>query len=359
MKYIDNFLNRTTMYRLVLYYLLVLVVAAMVFGLFGLLPYSPLSIGFSLIVIFVASWITNKVFAWAFDAVPNSESVYITAFILVLIISPVIYPSYSGIVFLSFVSMWAMASKYIFAIGKKHIFNPVAFAVAVAALVGLSPATWWVAGNWPLLPFILVGGFLVVRKIKRFDLFWAFALASLVAVVCGSSSQDLVSPVWTTLIHSSFFFFAFVMLTEPLTTPPTKWLQVCYGALVGLLFAPNVHIGSFYFSPEEALLIGNIFSYIVSPKGRSMLTLVKRNKLAENVYEFIFKSDRRISFRPGQYLEWTLGGFWPDSRGNRRYLTIASAPTEKDLRIGVKFYAPPSKFKRSLASMKIGDRISA
>ena len=358
MKYIDNFLNRITMYRLVLYYLIALVVAAMAFGMFGLMPYNPLSIGFSLLVILVASWVSNKIFAWAFDAVPNSESVYITAFILVLIVSPVIYPNISGMLFLSFVSAWAMASKYIFAIGKKHIFNPAAFAVALAAFVGLSPATWWVAGNIPLLPFILIGGFLIVRKIKRADLFWSFTIVSLIAVAYGALPNP-VSSIWTTLLHSSFFFFAFVMLTEPLTTPPTRWLQIFYGAIIGLLFAPNIHIGSFYFTPELALLAGNIFSYCVSPKGRAILTLVERNKLANNTYEFVFRSDRRIYFRPGQYLEWTLGRFWPDSRGNRRYFTIASSPKERYIRMGVKFYAPPSKFKRALAKMKAGDVISA
>lgn len=90
-----------------------------------------------------------------------------------------------------------------------------------------------------------------------------------------------------------------------------------------------------------------------------MLTLVERNKLADNTYEFVFRSDRQISFRPGQYLEWTLGHFWPDSRGNRRYFTIASSPKESYIRMAVKFYAPPSKFKRALAKMKAGDKISA
>ncbi len=342
-----------------LYYLIVLVAAAMIFGLFGLLPYGPLSIGFSLLVILVVSWVSNKVFAWAFDAVPNSESVYITALILALIVSPVIYPNLSGMLLLSFISAWAMASKYLFAIGKKHIFNPAAFAVALSAFVIGQPATWWVAGNVAFLPFILIGGFLVVRKIKRADLFWSFTIVSLIAVAYGALPQNPTSSIWMTLLHSSFFFFAFVMLTEPLTTPPTRWLQIVYGAIIGLLFAPNIHLGYFYFTPEQALLVGNLFAYIVSPKGRAMLSLVERKKLSDDTYEFVFKSDRRISFRPGQYLEWTLGRFWPDSRGNRRYFTIASSPKEKYIRMGVKFYSPPSKFKLALARMKKGDTISA
>jgi ferredoxin-NADP reductase len=48
-----------------------------------------------------------------------------------------------------------------------------------------------------------------------------------------------------------------------------------------------------------------------------------------------------------------------DSRGNRRYFTIASSPTEKELRLGVKFYQNGSSFKKALAYMDDGDVIIA
>ena len=69
------------------------------------------------------------------------------------------------------------------------------------------------------------------------------------------------------------FFFAFVMLTEPLTAPATRTLQMLYGALVGVLFVPLVHVGSFYTSPELALVVGNLFAYLTGPKTNLMLTL--------------------------------------------------------------------------------------
>jgi ferredoxin-NADP reductase len=46
-----------------------------------------------------------------------------------------------------------------------------------------------------------------------------------------------------------------------------------------------------------------------------------------------------------------------DDRGNRRPFTIASAPSESEVRLGVKFYRGSSAFKRSLAAMKPGDVI--
>ena len=347
------------MYRLVLYYLLALLGAAVVFGFVGLLPYHPETLAFSTLLIVGVCWITNTIFAKAFGAATNVESVYITALILALIITPVVSTDYAGVGFLIFASAWAMASKYIFAIGKKHIFNPAAFGVALAAIAINQSATWWVGGNVILLPIVFFGGLLIVRKIHRFDLVWSFVLVALATVILTASSGDYLTPITQTLLHSPFFFLAFVMLTEPLTMPPNWWLRVMYGTIVGFLFAPNIHIGSFYLTPEIALLVGNIFAYAVSPKGRFMLTLVEKNKLATGVLEFVFASDRPFSFRPGQYLEWTLGHRFADNRGNRRYFTIASSPTENTVRMGVKFYEPASTFKRALGMMKLNETISA
>jgi len=347
------------MYRLVLYYLVVLLLVSVFSAFFHFLSFSPESLVFTTFLIVLVCWISNHLFAKAFGVAPNSESIYITAFILALIITPVVSADLTGVGFIIFASAWAMGSKYIFAIGKKHVFNPAAFGVALSAIAIGQSATWWVAGNIVLLPFVLIGGLLIVRKIHRFDLVLSFAAVSLITIVVTASSQDYLTPISQTLLHSSFFFLALVMLTEPLTMPPSRMLRILYGALVGILFAPNVHIGNYYFTPEIALLIGNIFVYIVSPKGRFMLTLKEKNQIGTGTYEYVFLPDRPFMFRPGQYLEWTLGHRFPDDRGNRRYFTIASSPTETDVRLGVKFYDPASTYKRALQSLKIGDTISA
>jgi ferredoxin-NADP reductase len=224
-----------------------------------------------------------------------------------------------------------MASKYLLAIGKKHLFNPAALAVALSAsLLGVY-ASWWVAGNTKLIAFVLIGGVMIAHKLRKFDLIFAFVLAT-VGTTLFSALDPLVG-VEKLFIHTSLLFFAFVMLTEPLTMPPTRMSRVAYGALVGVLFVPATHIGSFSFTPELALLVGNLFAYIVSPKGRYMLTF-------------------------GQYLEWTLSETSFDSRGNRRYLTIASAPENDFVALGVRFYDKPSAFKQALAALPAGAKIS-
>ncbi len=356
--FVDNFLNKITMYRLVLYYLCGLLALAALFGMFGWIPVNPANLAFSTLVILAVSWITNTAFAKGFDAAANVESVYITALILALIITPVAYTDTAGVGFLVFASAWAMAAKFVLAIHKKHIFNPAAFGVAFSALVIGQGATWWAGGYLPLFPFMFLGGLLIVRKIHRFDLVFSFLIVAFLTIIATAPAGHLGTAITQTVLHSPIFFLAFVMLTEPLTMPPMRLGRLFYGAIVGFLFAPNVHIGSFYFTPELALLVGNLFAYFVSPEGRFKLTLLKKNKLADGTYEFVFLPDLLFDFHPGQYLEWTIPQRFSDDRGNRRYFTIASSPTESEVRLGVKFYEPKSTFKIALDAMKPNDSIA-
>lgn len=357
-KFIDDFLNRTTMYRVVLYYLMALWLIALGFSFFGVLPYTPASLAISLVILLAVSWATNYVFSYIFEVPVNVESIYISVFILALIITPALTPH--GYIFLGWAGIIAMASKFILAIKHKHIFNPVAFSVVVTAFFLGQGASWWI-GTITMAPFVLVGGLLVVRKIKRADLtisFFVFAVVTIFTFVLlkGGKVFSLLDNI---LLYSPLLFFTFIMITEPLTTPPSRFLRILYGALVGFLFAPQVHIGTFYFTPELALLFGNVFSYLISPKNRLTLKLQKAVQITPDTAEFIFNTDYPMIFKPGQYLEWTLGHDKSDSRGNRRYFTIASSPTEKELRLGVKFYSKPSSFKKALANMNNGDKIIA
>ena len=358
---IDSFLNKTTMYRVVLYYLASLLGIAFILSFFGVLPFTPLALLLSTAVLIVISWAVNTVFAFVFEAPANIESTFITALILALIITPASLDHFTSfLAFLGWAAAWAMASKFVFAIGKKHLFNPAAFAVALTAFTINQSASWWIGNSWMAL-FVFLGGVFLVRKIKRFDLAFSFFVAALATIIGFGliMGGDLTQLIQRTLFNSPLLFFSFVMITEPLTTPPTRLLRVIYGVFVGFLFAPGIHIGSIYSTPELALLVGNIYSYAASPKEKHILKLEKRIRVTPTIFDFIFNTNERFDFKPGQYLEWTLGHYRPDDRGNRRYFTIASSPTEPGIRLGVKFYEPPSTFKKALAFMRTGDELVA
>ena len=358
LKFIDDFLNKTTMYRLLLYCMSFLVAVAIVFSFFGRLPFKPMDFIFSTFFLVSFCVVVNSIFAKVFEAPSNIESVYITALILTLIISPV--TNLNQVLFLFFVSAIAMASKYILSIIKKHIFNPVALAVAITSLAAGQSASWWV-GNIYMFPFVLIVGILITRKIKRSGMVISFFVVSAITILANAylKGGDIIKSAEFIVFYSYLPFLGFVMLTEPMTTPPTKILQIVYGALVGVLSAPFISIYGFYFTPEIALVAGNVFSYLVSPKQKLILSLKTINKIAENTYDFIFQPDRKLKFRPGQYLEWTLAHERMDKRGMRRYFTIASSPTEEDIIMGVKFYEKPSSYKQALIYLNPGDTVVA
>ena len=362
LNFIDNFLNRITMYRLMLYFLLALVLLSLLLSALGVLSFNPQDLILSVVILTIVSLVVNKLLAWGFKAPVNEESSYITALILALIIYPPSvgsgYLSSAG--FLSLAAAMAMASKYLFAYRHKHIFNPAALAVSVASFTAFGYfASWW-AGNINLLPLILLGGFLVVRKIQRWEMLGAFFGTVAITVLLTSINGAEPMPVFRYLVlFSPIFFFAFVMFTEPLTAPLGRWTRVVYALLIGFLFTWPIQIGQTYILPEMALLIGNVFAFVVSPKGRFALTLISKNEIAAATQEFVFTSDYPVKFEAGQYLEWTLDQKKVDTRGNRRYFTIASSPTEKEIILATKFYDNPSTFKTRLLALQPRESISA
>lgn len=351
------------MYKLTMYILVAWVGIAVVGSILGFLPvYSPINI---LVTSFVAvsfCYISNFVFAKIFKAVTNVESVFITALIIGLVVPVNMHNSY---VISALVSIIAMASKYLVTIEKRHIINPaVAGLLGMALLFGENSARWWI-GNSFMFPFVLVGGFLLTRKIRREALVYTF-LGVNILIVCfvgfvrgydpsnflESSIASITLVLRQSILQSAVVFFATVMLVEPLTAPTSKTKQIYYALLVAFLHAtPQIRLTSFVFTPEMALYIGNIFAYIVNPNYRFALKLKEKVQLSHDTAAFVFNEIKDFKFKPGQYLEWTLPHSKTDNRGNRRYFSIASSPTEKTPMIIVKYYDPPSSFKRNLFNM--------
>jgi ferredoxin-NADP reductase/Na+-transporting NADH:ubiquinone oxidoreductase subunit NqrB len=347
---LDALLDRVTMYRLVLYVLLGLIGIAAILGYGSLLPFSPLALLLSTAFLVAVCWAANTILARIFAVPANVESAFITALILALILDPARSPD--DLQLLGWAAILAMASKYLLALKNTHIFNPAAIAVVITAFALGEPASWWV-GTGSMLPAVLIGGWLLVRKLRQEEMVAIFLAASLVTVCAVSLAQGLALPreLEQLLVASPLFFFATIMLTEPLTAPPTKQLRRVYAFLIGLLFIPQIHLAHLYSTPELALVVGNVFAYLVSARRKPVLKLTKKTRLSRDIVEFVFKPAQRLTFAPGQYLECTLAHPHPDSRGNRRYFTIASSPTEEALRLGVRFYQQSSSFKRALYAL--------
>lgn len=344
---VDSLVDGVSMYRLLLYYLVVLILAASGLSVMGVMHYSAIDILGSAAVLVFSCWLINRIMATIFDAPINPESSILSGLILTLIVPS--KPTGFGLLFLIAVSGLAMASKYIFAINKKHIFNPVAIAVVLTAYGPHQSASWWVA-TASMLPFVAIGGILVMRKVRRELMVGAFLVATTVATALFSliGGSSLGSNLDNMIVNSAVLFLGFVMLTEPYSSPTTKTKQIWYAIIVGVVLAPQFHIGHYYSTPEFALIIGNIFAFIVSSKVKQFPTIYRKYKIARDTAEFEFIPDKPFDYLPGQYMEFTLPHTNPDSRGSRRYFTLSSSPTEDKFRVGVKFYDEGSSYKAAL-----------
>ncbi len=237
------------MYKLVLYGLLGLILVGIGFGFLGFISYSGLNIIYSLLVLGIVCYLTNTIFAKIFKVQTNSESYLITAFILTLTLKPI--SSISDLKVHILVGAMAMASKYIFAINKKHIFNPAAIALLTITIFGFGIDYWWVGSKALLIPTAILG-FLVLRKVQRFQMFSIFTVISLVTIFAVSFYKGLgfFESLSTSIFSAPLIFFGTIMLTEPLTAPPKKKFQFIYAAIVGIIYGLDFHF-EMYITPQN------------------------------------------------------------------------------------------------------------
>lgn len=358
LNYIDNFLNSITMYRVVLYGLIVIALTSILFGFLGILHYSGLELIFSLLVIVLTCFSTNYLISKIFKIPTNIESPFITALIIFLIFSPT--STIFDLTAFILAGVLAMLSKYIFTINKKHIFNPAALAALVLGISQLGIPLWWV-GSEVLTPVVLLVGILIVRKIRKFTLFFSFFIVcvSTIAILGFNQGTDVLDLLIQAVSSWPILFFGFIMLTEPQTAPQSKKLQIMYGSLIGFLFSSQFHISFLYATPEFALIFANIIFYVLNPKRSLVLFLKKKTKLSSQIYEFSFANKNNFSFIPGQYLEWTIPHSNFDSRGVRRYFTISSSPTEEEIKLAVRVNENSSSFKKALLNLSEKQKIVA
>lgn len=358
MQSIHTLLDRYTTYQVVTTTLVTYIVAAFGLSFLGLLTYPSLTLGISLIVILGVSLAAHKTVSSFYGAPANVWSTVITALILFLLFTPTI--EVKGLFVLALISLIAVVGKYVVQYRNAHIVNPVVLTAVLVGVSGIAHASWWV-GSAYLMPVVVIGGIAIVLKIRRTAMVIAGLVASVVMVGVQSTMLGSLSlEVFVNLFMvSPLIFFMTIMVTEPLTTPAGTRAQVLYGVFIGLLSNIPFAIGPIFNSPEVTLLVANVLAYPLSIRGRLTLVCQSVKQVARETYEYAFTPSYNFIFKPGQYLEWALPHNHPDSRGTRRYFTIASAPTEPQIKITVREAENGSSFKRALTAFNEEDVIYA
>ena len=136
---------------------------------------------------------------------------------------------------LAVASAGAIASKFVVRVGDKHVFNP--SNIAIVILIGFTDAAWVSAGQWGRGAIVGAGvvlfGVHIIRRAARSDITYAFLLFYLGALVARTLwlGDPLAIPVHQ-LSNGSFVIFAFLMLSDPKTTPDSRLGRVIFAASV-------------------------------------------------------------------------------------------------------------------------------
>lgn len=352
---INTAMGTLSMYNGLLFGLLGIWSAALLFSFLGVLPYSPLAMFVSLVVVTVSTGMSSWLIGALFGVRAHGASSLITGVILALIFTPTLQPL--GLLTLGLVGLIAGASKYVLVYKGRHIFNPVAVGAVAIGLTGLGAASWWVATP-PLTIFVLLVVAISLYKSKQYLLVGTFLAVAVPALLIYFAANGTDIPSGLVLLLSwPVLFFAGIMLTEPLTLPPKKW-QVCTEAIiVAFLFAIPIKIGDFETNPAVALLVGNAFAAIVAHRRAITLTYKSRRALTPTTDELVFTPSNPVAFEAGQYMELGLALTKQDLRGERRSFSMTSVPNAPEVTFGVKFYEPSSAFKKQLKSLQEGDTV--
>lgn len=356
LRFVDSFLNRVSMYRLVSFALTALWVVSIIFAFGGLVASSPVALIVSGITAIIVSYGANRVFGYLFGVRPHGESAYISALIIFFIFTPIL--DGRSLFTLAMICGFAMASKYLLVWRGRHIANPVAIAAVIASLTGIDYASWWI-GTPFMLPFVAVFAVLILYKTRRLVFGSIFLGLAVVTTIVTMMARGATFGMSLNLLGSwPLVFMVGFMLSEPLTLPPKAKQQYMLAVIVALLATLPLRFGTFSISLVLAIVIGNVFAFALSRRRHIALTLAEHRSLTPTTDEFVFSSPVPIAFEAGQYLELSLPHS-SDWRGMRRSFSMTSAPGEREIRLGVKFYEPASSFKTVLRQLPIGAYVTA
>lgn len=359
--FLQSYISQHTMYQLVVRYLLGLIVIAAGLSIFERLNFQWLEIVTTFVIAILACFIVNYFLAKFLKIAVNKESWLISAAILTLIIGPGDVEKIGLPIVVAGAA--AMLSKFVLKWHNRHIFNPAAVGVLVMSLVAGTGSSWWV-GIMPLTIVVILGGLVIAYKVRRLKMVGIFLATYLVGFFLLNGTQlDLVTNqklLTSVLLNSPLIFFATIMLIEPATSPTGSLVKKLYGAFVAIVillvqrFLPEVN-----YSIEIGLLAGNLLTRVVERTGNLPMTLVKKEALSPSIESFYFETSPKINFQPGQFFEWTVPHSQPDSRGLRRWFTIASSPTEKYVQLTTRFAQKSSTLKTTLRNLRVGEHIWA
>jgi len=149
-------------------------------------------------------------------------------------------------------ALLAVSSKYLVVFKKKHIFNPAAFGIFLSTLLLGVSTQWKVTYMWyVLVPF----GLYFAQRIKKIEIIIGYSIISLALF----GAQAFFQGVSLSNILGYFsYFYIFIMVIEPKTTPFKPMAKYLFGAGTATLIFAFTEAGVRFDAELFSLLLMNI-----------------------------------------------------------------------------------------------------
>jgi len=159
---------------------------------------------------------------------------------------------------ISLASLFAISSKYLIRFNKKHVFNPAAFGIFLSIFLFGATAQWKGTFIWYI---IMPAGLYFSYKIRKLELITGYLITAL-GLFGIQAALNKVS--FINIFGYLSYFYIFIMLIEPKTTPVKSLAKIIFGiGAAGLIFI-FIQIGFNFDSELVALLILNLFVPILN-----------------------------------------------------------------------------------------------
>lgn len=179
-------------------------------------------------------------------------------------------PINSSLILIIITVVIAILSKFLLQYKSSNIFNPASLGLIVGLAIFGVGDVWWAASSYniygiamTLTPILVI----LAYQAKRLPTAFSFVIATIVLDLASGGLSTIALTSFVALLFSINYYFAFVMLVEPKTSPYKWYAQIVYGAAIaGLYFGL-----AFFRMPYSiliALLIGNFFYMVYRKLGK-------------------------------------------------------------------------------------------
>jgi Na+-translocating ferredoxin:NAD+ oxidoreductase RnfD subunit len=173
----------------------------------------------------------------------------------------------------------AIVSKYVFRTRAANVFNPAAFGIVATFYLFDTGQSWW--GALPELPVaalavILVTGVFITDRVNKIPIVLAFlgTYYLLFTVTAFAGDPRRVAEIFIAPDLQAVLFFAFIILTDPPTSPVKYRGQLICGVVVAIVsYATFEWVGAAYYL-LAGVLAGNVWLFAATgrgPKGPKVL----------------------------------------------------------------------------------------